>query len=50
MFPPRPDRAYEFTGQMQFGKFLEGIVSPLVFSRFTGSIPTVTISGLVRAA
>jgi hypothetical protein len=50
VFTLRPDRSYEFVGQVQFGKFLQGIVSPQVLDRFTGSIPTVTIRGLVRAA
>jgi hypothetical protein len=34
MFTPRPDRAYEFAGQVQFGNLLEGIVLPQVFDRF----------------
>ena len=50
VFTPRPDRSYEFVGRVQFGEFLKGIVFPQILDRFTGSIPTVTISGLVRAA
>lgn len=37
VFTPRPDRGYEFTGKVHFGKFLKGFASPQVVDGLPGS-------------
>jgi hypothetical protein len=48
-FTPRPDRAYEFAGKVQFGEVFRGIVSQ-VFDRFADTAAQDSVRDLVLQA